>query len=177
MFQWFAKRAPDASWSLVASEEGLTAGQLNIRGLLDSTRYVGGLEPQEARAVLYQLEADGYASLKDGICVMPWSSVYSALENPAYEGLAKALRLPPPCSAAPILESRDSLSDESFSIYISGWHDGRGRPSGGLDIVGALAVRERGYDLLPKASWMPLLSPRSGLHLRRSPLSPSYAWY
>jgi HJR/Mrr/RecB family endonuclease len=166
MFQWFAKRTPDTNWSLLASEEGLIVGPVDLASLPKSLRRVGELDSQGARAVLYQLEGDGYASLKDGMYAMPWGSVYGALEHPAYEGLGKALRLPPPCSAAPILESRDGLSDESFSIYISGWHDGRGRPLGDLDIVGALAVREHGYELLPKASWV--LASEVGRFLARS---------
>ena len=52
---------------------------------------------------LAQLQDDGFVETNDGLLV-PWDSLFEALQNPGYSDLPDALSLPPVTSIRPIRE-------------------------------------------------------------------------
>jgi hypothetical protein len=102
---------------------------------------------------LEHLRDDGFATESEDESVhLPWDALFAALQQPGYEGLADALRLPPFSGLRPVLSSANALTDEDFSIAIDGWVDDGGRRHT-LPLTGpVLAAGEREM-LLDARSW------------------------
>jgi hypothetical protein len=98
------------------------------------------LESPELEALLHQLEDEGFALPTKAGYLIPWASLYNLLENPAYRTSIPIFELPSIASCAPVLESRDSLSDSTFAITVAGWHDGILRCGGALANVRDIAI-------------------------------------
>lgn len=70
---------------------------------------------------LTQLKDDGFAEEIDDGYMMSWDSLYTALDQPAYQPLRDILNLPVFTDTRPVLSSSHSLTDRDFSIAIAGW--------------------------------------------------------
>lgn len=102
---------------------------------------------------LAQLEEEGLAELSGSKLELPWESVYALLGNPQHESSIPLLDLPKYCDLVPSLHSHGGLTDSTFSIVLSGWHDSRGRPSGRTQRAGGVLSFDGGTWLLPEKTW------------------------
>lgn len=99
-----------------------------------------------------QLLDEGLASeVADGVEIS-WASLYSALEQPAYEGLAELIGLPPPTEARITLRSRGALTDPDFSIAIGPWRDVNGTTIQ-TSFIGPVMQNGRKAHLMSPAQW------------------------
>lgn len=117
--------------------------------------------------LLGQFEDDGLAEASDIAWLVRWPDVYALLKSPHYTAALGALRLPEIVRANPSLRSSGSLTDERFSIAISGWADPKGRM---LDVkrhTGALVWLEDELRLLDEPTWA--LLEQVGAFARRPP--------
>lgn len=116
----------------------------------------GGGAPLESvvlSAYLAQLIDDGFASQENDEEVnLSWDSVYEALRSPGYGELAAVLDLPPFTSTGLALQSRNSLTDEDFSIAVYGWRSSR-RAGDQPEVVGAMLVWEAQTELMRPEQW------------------------
>jgi Holliday junction resolvase len=146
VFSFFkkAKTAPAGIWRRQLSEQGVA-----IHRDGEGAQLVGEM----LSAYLAQLIDDGFASPQPNDEVsISWASVYEALRSPGYGELAEALGLPPFTSSKPVLQSRNSLTDDAFSIAVSDWHssDWVGEQP---RVVGAMLVREEQTELMRPEQW------------------------
>jgi len=103
---------------------------------------------------LSQLEEEGYADAGEDGLLLPWSSLYRLLESQAHGESCGLLELPPLARWTPSLESRGSLTDQKFTIAISGWAGPDGRsPQGNVVIEGATVKIGSDRFLLPERTW------------------------
>lgn len=104
-------------------------------------------------AYMAQLIDDGLASQElDEKISIPWASIYEALRSPGYEELANVLELPPFTTSQPTLQSRNSLTDQDFSIAVAGWrshHVVIGHPQ----VRGAMLVWSEKIELMRPEQW------------------------
>src|SRR5262249_951725 len=54
---------------------------------------------------------------------------------------------------SPVLQSNNSLTDHTFSIWIAGWRDEDGRRVDAMQLTGPLVRRGDELTLLPQAGW------------------------
>jgi SNF2 family DNA or RNA helicase/Holliday junction resolvase len=85
------------------------------------------LESSLLAGYLAQLVDDGLATESERNVEIPWDAAYTALQSPDYTDLAGVLELPSLTTRRPILQSRNSLTDEDFSVVLAGWQDDGGR--------------------------------------------------
>lgn len=136
------------------SQEGIWRRQLSGQGVVigrstGGTHLLGELLP----AYIAQLVDDGFASQEPNDEVhLPWSSVYEALSSPGYDELATVLELPPFTASEVALQSRGSLTDEGFSIAVSGWRS-REHVGEQPEVVGAVLVRDEQMELMRPEQW------------------------
>ncbi|MFM4875252.1 SNF2-related protein [Aeromonas veronii] len=146
VFGFFKKAlaTPDVTWRRRLTEQGVLVGQAG-----DGTHLSSELLP----AYLAQLIDDGFASEEDSPEVLlPWASVYEALRSPGYDELSAVLELPPFTVSEVMLQSRNSLTDEDFSIAVSGWRSKVPRDEQ-PEVKGAMLVRDGLMELMRPEQW------------------------
>ena len=169
MFNWFRRNSGNGETGQgtlrVFSDEGLlfVMEQSAIDAGVAKTGKL--LESPELEALLHQLEDEGFALPTNTGSLIPWASLYDLLEHPSYRTSIPIFDLPSIASCAPVLESRDSLSDPTFAITVAGWHDGTGQRFGSVTIYGAVIQRDDELFLLNQPSWQ-LLQKIAGFHRR-----------
>lgn len=145
MFGLFKKTptTSDNAWHRQLSAQGVHVGRAG-----SGARLASGMLP----GYLAQLVDDGLADQETGgEVLLPWCSVYEAMRSPDYGDLVAALELPPFTSSEIALQSRNSLTDEDFSIAVSGWRAARlgSQPK----IVGAMLVSDAQTALMRPEQW------------------------
>ena len=104
---------------------------------------------------LAQLEEEGYADRDDGGLTISWANLYWIIESAEHRDGFELLGLPKLENWRFSLESRGTLTDNDFSIVLSGWIDPEGKsPSGNASVVGGHAadlwrVQTQASSLLP----------------------------
>ncbi len=146
VFSFFKKAhtEPAEPWRRQLSDKGVV-----IHRSGEGTLLAGEMLP----AYLAQLIDDGFANQEPNDEVsISWNSIYEALRSPGYDELAEVLEFPPFTSCVPALESRNSLTDDDFSIAVSGWRSGQHfveQP----EVLGALLVRDDQIELMRPEHW------------------------
>lgn len=104
-------------------------------------------------AYIAQLVDDGFAiqEANDEVSIS-WSSVYDALRSPGYDDLDAVLELPPFTTSAPALQSRNSLTDDDFSIAVSGWRSSHHAGEHAV-VRGAMLVWDEQVELMRPEHW------------------------
>ena len=145
-FGYFKKSqtAPTESWYSQLSDIGVV-----ICRSCEGTPLTGQMLP----AYIAQLTDDGFATPEPNDKVsISWNSIYEALRSPGYDDLAEVLALPPFTSCEPALQSRNSLTDDDFSIAVSGWrsthHVGEQH-----EVLGAILIRDEQTELMRPEHW------------------------
>jgi hypothetical protein len=147
MFQLFMSGdgATDTDWVRRWSASGVilsrSAGQGGLH-LRDPT--VGGF--------LTQLCDDGLAVETPDGYLLDWDALYAAMRQPAYAALAEVLSIPRATDARPSLRSHNSLTDEDFSIAISGWYSEDGSAFD-WELMGPLMTRDGRSELMRPEQW------------------------
>lgn len=111
-----------------------------------------GLNGEFVNGYLGQLIDDGLAAETGDGVLLPWDSLYLALSNPAYAGLAEVLKVPDVVNAKPVLRSAESLADEDFSIAIGGWRLDVSRRFDG-ELLGPMLVDGDAEALMLPTQW------------------------
>lgn len=108
----------------------------------------------ELALLLRQLEEEGFAELEEGSARLSWDDFYKLQSSPEHGGTLGLLGLPPQEAWKPVLSSVGTLTDDHFAISIQSWFDPQGqRPSGNVDIVGAVLTTGGKTAILPEAAW------------------------
>ena len=160
MFNWFkpkgAVKDSEGRWYRAFSDDGLAF--VTDPETLDaqSKATSAPIDSSELESLFLQLEDEGFAEPLNTGHLVPWARLYDLLEAPGYQSSIPILGLPAVKSYAPVLESRESLTDQDFSISIAGWHDGQGRSIGQAVLQGAVLQQDDGVTLLSRASWQVL---------------------
>jgi hypothetical protein len=111
-------------------------------------------EHAELGALLAQLFEEGYASREGENVLLSWNDIYRLLDDAAYQDSLDLLGLPPKTDLRPALASKGSLSDQDFSIVLSGWLDQKGVPaSTPARITGGVITLAGKEFLLPDSTW------------------------
>lgn len=84
------------------------------------------LEGALLEGFLAQLKDDGLAYDDGNDILLPWDSLYLAIDQGGYAGLEEVLKLPAYNTGRPVLNHRGGLTDPDFAIYLSGWMDDQG---------------------------------------------------
>jgi hypothetical protein len=94
--------------------------------------------------LLRQLEEEGFAELHSEGVSLSWLNYYALTESPEHGGSLGLLGLPKSEAWKPILSSKGTLSDATFTVAIQGWLNPNGqRPNGNVDINGAVLTAEQ----------------------------------
>lgn len=147
MFQLFKKSGGGTSpdwrrrWSPAGVVLSRGAGQGGVP-LLDPM--VGGF--------LTQLSDDGLAVETPDGYVLGWDALFSAMSQPAYASLPEVLSVPRATEAKPSLRSSNSLTDDDFSVVISGWHSEDGAAFD-WELIGPLMTRDDRAELMRPEQW------------------------
>ena len=114
----------------------------------------GGVHLQDPMVggFLTQLFDDGLTVETDDGYLLGWDSLYAALSQPAYAALPEILSVPRTTEAQPSLRSSNSLTDEDFSIAISGWQSADG-VAFNWELVGALMTCDDHVELMRAEQW------------------------
>lgn len=108
----------------------------------------------ELVSLLSQLEEEGFAQWHDQELMLPWPAFYELACNRDYQDSISLLGLPNIEEWRPVLSSRGSLSDQGFSVILSGWLDPNGRPvHDNVSRTGAQLEHGQTKILLPQAAW------------------------
>lgn len=112
--------------------------------------------PEEVVLIAYltQLVQADRVALRLDRAVLPWSQVYTLLEDEEHQASLALFDLPPVLQLRPILDSVGTLVDPDFRVEIVGWVD----PDSGEEVAADLAcpavARIDGVErLLPRAAW------------------------
>ncbi|WP_139559022.1 SNF2-related protein [Methylotetracoccus oryzae] len=134
---------PDLAWHRRLSDQGVHVGRTG-GGIHVSSELLPGY--------LAQLVDDGLAEqTADEAVLIAWHGLYEALGSPGYDELAAVLELPLFTSSAVALQSRNSLTDDDFSIVIAGWRSERAGDQ--PEVVGAMLVRDERMELMRPEQW------------------------
>lgn len=160
MFNWFKSKgvASDshARWYRALSDDGLLfvsdLETLDVQLRAAATP----IDSPELDGLFLQMEDEGIVEPLATGHFLPWAGMYDLLDMPGYQSSMPILGLPPVKPYAPILESQESLTDQSFSISVAGWHDGQGRPLGHAVLQGAFLRQHDEVFLVSRASWQVL---------------------
>jgi SNF2 family DNA or RNA helicase len=155
MIDWFRhKSAGDrARWTRVVAADGvvLTADPSALPR--DVAQMETSLLGQGVDALLHQLDDDGYVFPVPNGFMIPWDAIYDVLDRPDSGASFSLLALPQIGAYSPMLESRNALTDQTFSISIAGWHDGHGRRASPVKLVGAVIRHGDDCSLLSRPVW------------------------
>ncbi|MBV5340272.1 MAG: restriction endonuclease [Deltaproteobacteria bacterium] len=111
-------------------------------------------EQAELVALLSQLEEECFAQWHDQKLILPWLAYYELTSSRDYQVSMGLLGLPTIEAWRPVLSSRGSLSDQDFSVILSGWIDPHGRPvQSNVTLTGAQLTHGQTKALLPQAAW------------------------
>ncbi|MVW72693.1 SNF2-related protein [Bordetella sp. 15P40C-2] len=147
VFKLFKKKnSSSIAWQRTLSANGVVVHQSQGAMRLDSALLAG---------YLAQLVDDGLALESEQEVTIPWDAIFTALQRPDYEDLISVLALPSLTTMRPVLQSRNALTDENFSILLAGWQDQSGRTVDSK-LVGPLLSRP-GTDELVRPEHWPLL--------------------
>jgi hypothetical protein len=139
-----AQLATNNSWTRLLENDGVL-----IRRASNGHQLSNNLLP----AYLAQLIDDGFATEEvDEKVSIPWTSVYEALRSPGYDELAAVLELPPFTTSQPSLQSRNSLTDQDFSISIAGWRSNQ-RTAEHPQAQGPMLVWREQVELMRPEQW------------------------
>lgn len=102
---------------------------------------------------LAQLVTEGLATFNTDGLIIPWQHIYQILEDETHSGLAESLQLPPISSdTMPVLDTSGTLSDTTFTLFISGWRQGN-KLLRDKQLVGAVLRTDTGEFLIPPKAW------------------------
>lgn len=119
VFKLFKKPSPTSTqWQRTISAESILIGH-TLGGTPLASPFVMGY--------LAQLIDDGLATESEQNVQITWDAAYAAMQRPDYADLQSILGLPPFTTKRPVLQSRNALTDENFSILLTGWQDDSGR--------------------------------------------------
>src|SRR3954453_20916302 len=121
------------------TSDGMRYSSHGVEWWLDRTPAASG---GETIAFLTQIEELGLAvPTDDGQLLVPWTAVYRVVEQDDLMPESRTLPVPPiDASVVPSLRSSGTLSDDRFSIAISGWQRrGGSKLSDQLAFVGPVA--------------------------------------
>ena len=111
-------------------------------------------EQAELVSLLSQLEEEGFAQWHGQEILLPWPSFYELISSRDYQNSIGLLGLPNIEKWRPVLSSRGSLSDQAFSVILSGWIDPHGKPvQGNVTLTGAQLEHGQTKVFLPQAAW------------------------
>jgi superfamily II DNA or RNA helicase len=102
---------------------------------------------------LAQLITEGLATLNADGLIIPWQHVYQILEDETHSGLVESLQLPPiSVNIMPVLDTNGTLSDATFTLFISGWRQ-ENKLLCNSQLIGAILRTNEGDCLLPPNAW------------------------
>lgn len=108
----------------------------------------------ELVSFLNQLEEEGFAHMQEPTLLLPWASFYELQSSRDYQQSISLLGLPNIEPWRPVLSSRGALSDQDFSVIVTGWIDSQGRPvQGNVTRNGAQLIHGQSSILLTQAAW------------------------
>jgi hypothetical protein len=140
MIDWFKRKSKDENGTLMRafSVDGVLIVGATSTLTEDVARTAKPLLGKETDTFLHQLEDDGYALPQKYGYSISWDAIYDLIGHPEYTSSLSLLDVPSVSACCPALESRDALTDRTFSISIAGWYDDGGRRIGPIPHTGAL---------------------------------------
>lgn len=85
--------------------------------------------PQNTSDYLWQgLNQEGLAYLDENSqsYILTWENIFDLQQDEDYQDILPLLQLPQNCNFSPSIQSKNSISDRDFSIFISGWNNQQG---------------------------------------------------
>jgi superfamily II DNA or RNA helicase len=153
------ENAADIAMSWSGSEVSFRADPPDV-GWLEAPERFG--EKSELARFLSQLLEEGYAACDGDALMLTWDDVYRVLSSSDHAGGFRLLGLPPLENWRLSLESRGTLTDDDFSIVLSGWRGPDGAaPAGNVDTIGGVISVGRKTALMPHAVWNTVRALRS----------------
>ncbi|MGE4450774.1 SNF2-related protein [Castellaniella sp.] len=145
VFKLFKKSDSDtARWQRALSAEGILVSQAP-GGVPLASPFLAGY--------LAQLIDDGLATESEQHVRITWDAIYAAMQRPDYADLESILALPPFTTKRPVLQSRNALTDENFSILLTGWQDSSGRTHD-IRMAGSVLPSSDGEELMQPVHWL-----------------------
>ena len=141
---------------LAFADEGLVFAKERADMRPDIVRTAKVVAAPDLEGLLSQIEDEGFSLAVDATHVVPWGRLYDLLEHSDYGVSLGAFGIPRIGPDAPVLESRGSLVDPTFTISLAGWHDGTGRRLAPATLCGAVVQRDHEASLLNRGSWQVL---------------------
>jgi hypothetical protein len=126
-----------------------------VLGSYEAVGKDSGAEPLKEPTVptlVSQLQDEGYAVPGEDTARLSWEALYDLLDSPSCAASITQLDLPPQSGHVPELQSRNTLVDPQFDIYVTGWRQGGARAED-VSVVGALLKVQGRTSLLGRRAW------------------------
>jgi hypothetical protein len=133
-----------ASWWSALSDEGVLINRAGAGSPITSALVQGFLAQLIDDGLGVEREPDEY--------LITWDALYKAMETPGYEALSESLHLPPLTQAVIYLQSRNSLTDLDFSVFVSEWRFAGSR-NRHTAVVGATLRCDGDVELMRPEQW------------------------
>jgi hypothetical protein len=122
---------------------------------IDAFTWASTLPDEQMGQAFYlaQLVTEGLATFNTDGLIISWGNIYQILTDESHSGLAESLKLPTVDSEImPILDTTGTLSDTTFTLFISGWRQEE-KLLRNSQLIGAVLQTDEGNYLLPSKSW------------------------
>jgi hypothetical protein len=111
------------------------------------------LSANDIEAFLHQLEDEAYAQRRADGYLISWDAIYDLFQHRDYAPSLPLLHIPAVRSYSPVLQSRNSLADQTFSISIAAWRDEGGQRVDPVQLTGPVFRSGEEVNLLPQPVW------------------------
>lgn len=149
----FRESREESTFTKTLSSEGVTFSHVQQVALDAQDLSIFG-SSWDIAAFLFQLEDEGYVTIKGDKILLSWDDAYRLMESADYGESFSLLELPSVEAWKPSLVSNGTLTDPAFSVQISAWKTPNGRfPRGNVSVEGALLKAEGKTVLMTKPVW------------------------
>jgi hypothetical protein len=152
-----AAPAPKASVEATAFWRAFTTDGLAL-ARREADLPAGALDPRHVDhpaldGALAQAEDDGLVLDAGVVRVLPWQSVFELLDDAGYRGIRELLALPEDAGRVPVLQSINTLTDQKFTIALTGWRREGEAKTAVLEECGAILHDGTSLWLMSRSAW------------------------
>ena len=134
-----------------------TADGIRLSKLLpsgsDAAKRAIKIDRRDINGLIAQIDDEGLLEADEAGYIVGWGDLYTLLESDDYGSCREILGIPDDSGLLPEIRSHNTLLDQNFSIFVSGWYDGSGLPAKSVTRSGGILSFAGKEMLAPKPIW------------------------
>ena len=119
----------------------------------DATKRATKIDRPDIDGLIAQIDDEGLLEADEAGYIVGWGDLYTLLESEDYGSCREILGIPDDSGLLPEIRSHNTLLDQNFSIFVSGWYDGSGLPAKSVTRAGGILSFAGKEMLAPKPIW------------------------